>query len=92
MLSHELRNPLAPIMNALHVLRHDRTANPLLQQARSMIERQVRQMTRLIDDLLDVTRIRRGKVQLRREKIDLRVIVERAVETARPLIEGSITR
>jgi PAS domain S-box-containing protein len=87
MLSHELRNPLAPIMNALHVLRHDRTANLLLQQARSMIERQVRQMTRLIDDLLDVTRITRGKVQLRREQVDLGVILERAVETARPLIE-----
>ena len=74
--------------NAWHVLQHDRTANPVLQQARSMIERQVRQMTRLIDDLLDVTRITRGKVQLRREQVDLGVILERAVETARPLIEG----
>jgi PAS domain S-box-containing protein len=88
MLSHELRNPLAPIMNALHVLRQDQTENPVLQQARSMIERQVRQMTRLIDDLLDVTRITRGKVQLRKEQVELSVVLQRAVETAKPLIEA----
>jgi PAS domain S-box-containing protein len=88
MLSHELRNPLAPVMNALQILRQSRLDDPVLQQASSVIERQVRHMTRLIDDLLDVTRINRGKVQLRQEKIELGVVLQRAVETTKPLIES----
>jgi PAS domain S-box-containing protein len=87
MLGHELRNPLAPVMNALEIMRQDRSENPVLQKARSMVERQVRHMTRLIDDLLDVTRITRGKVQLRREHVDLSIVVQRAVDTARPLVD-----
>ncbi len=87
-LAHELRNPLAPILHALHILRQDQTASPLLQQARNTAELQVRNMVHLIDDLLDASRITTGKIQLHKERIDLRVIVERAVETARPLIEA----
>lgn len=88
MLSHELRNPLAPIMNALQILRQDRSENPVTQRARSMIERQVRQMTRLVDDLLDVSRITQGKVQLHKEQVELSVVPERAVETTKSLIEA----
>lgn len=87
MLSHELRNPLAPIMNAVHVMRSIPMENPILQQSLSMIERQMRQMVRLVDDLLDMARITRGKVKLRKEPVELSVLVERSVETVRPLAQ-----
>jgi signal transduction histidine kinase len=87
MLSHELRNPLTPIGNALHLMRLRGVNDPLMQQARDIIERQVRHMARLIDDLLDVTRAAQGKIQLRLERVDLAGAVGRAVETVRPLIE-----
>ncbi len=87
MLSHELRNPLAPILNALHLLRLQGDENPFQQQGRSMIERQVGQLTHLIDDLLEVSRIATGRVRLRQENLDMRGIAERAVDTTRPLIE-----
>ena len=87
MLSHELRNPLAPIANAVQLLRLQPNEGPLQQQARAMIERQVTQMTRLIDDLMEVSRITTGRVQLRLERVVMNGIVDRAVESARPLID-----
>ncbi|MGL4551117.1 MAG: hybrid sensor histidine kinase/response regulator, partial [Gemmataceae bacterium] len=86
MLSHELRNPLAPISNALQLLRLQEREDPLQRQARAIIERQVGQLKRLIDDLMEVSRITTGRVQLRLERITVGGLVERAVETARPLI------
>ena len=84
MLAHELRNPLAPILNALHLLR--REEGEAASQAREVAERQVRHLARLVDDLLDVSRISSGKIQLRKGRVDLREAVTRAVESARPLI------
>ena len=88
MLAHELRNPLAPIRNALEVLKLADLSPGLLRQTREMMERQVQVMARLVDDLLDVLRITRGKIELRKEPVELRTVVARAVETARPLIEA----
>lgn len=86
MLAHELRNPLAPVVNALEVMRRDPAAGG---QSRAIVERQVRQITRLVDDLLDVSRITRGKIVLRRETVDLGEVVGRAVESTRPLIDAA---
>ncbi len=88
MLAHELRNPLAPIRNALEVMKRSEAAPEALRQTREMMERQVQVMARLVEDLLDVSRITRGKVELRKGLVDLRAVVARAVETARPLIEA----
>jgi PAS domain S-box-containing protein len=87
MLAHELRNPLAPIGNAVEILRTKETAAPGLRWANDIIARQLRQMTRLVDDLLDVSRITRGKIELRKERIELSAVVNSAVEASRPLIE-----
>ena len=87
MLAHELRNPLAPIRNGLEVMRLAKQDGAAVDQARAMMERQVFQMVRLIDDLLDLSRITNGKIELRRERIDLAAAVQDAVETSRPLIE-----
>jgi PAS domain S-box-containing protein len=87
-LAHELRNPLAPIRNAVEVLILKGPAHPELQWARQLIARQVQQLTRLVDDLLDISRITRDKLELRREAVDLASIVEAAVETSRPLVDG----
>ena len=86
-LAHELRNPLAPIRNALQVMwfAQDRK---VMEEAHSMVERQLAQMVRLVDDLLDVNRITRGTLELRRESVELASIVQSAVETSRPLIEA----
>jgi PAS domain S-box-containing protein len=89
MLAHELRNPLAPIRNAIRVLRHIGPASPQVEQMRDMIERQTEHLTRLVDDLLDVSRITRGKVTLQRERLELMSIISRAVETSRPLIDAA---
>jgi signal transduction histidine kinase len=89
MLGHELRNPLAPILNAVQLLRLPSLADPELQRARDVIDRQVGQLARLVDDLLDVSRISRGKITLRKEPIDLALVLARAVETSRPLIEAN---
>ena len=86
-LAHELRNPLAPIRAAVEFLRMKGPPDPELQWARDVIDRQTRTMTRLIDDLMDVSRINQGKIELRREHIELARIVQGAVETSRPLIE-----
>jgi PAS domain S-box-containing protein len=87
MLSHELRNPLAPILNAVQLLRLQRDESRLQLQARTIIERQIGQLVHLVDDLLEVSRISTGRIHLQRNQIDLRAIVECGVETVRPLIE-----
>ena len=84
MLSHELRNPLAPIQNAVHILRLKPDDDPIQQQARTIIERQVGQLTALVNDLLEVSRITTGRIQLRQDRIVLQGVVERAVRAARP--------
>ncbi len=85
MLGHELRNPLAPIQTALQLMKY---RGPLVfERERTVIERQVRHLTRLVDDLLDVARIARGQVQLERELIEASAIISRAVEIAAPLLE-----
>jgi CheY-like chemotaxis protein len=89
LLAHELRNPLAPLRNGLQVIRlaaHDATA---VAQARGMMERQLGHMVRLIDDLLDISRISQNKMELRRSRVLLEDVVAAAVETARPLIEAA---
>jgi PAS domain S-box-containing protein len=86
MLSHELRNPLAPIMNAVQLLRLQKNESGLQQQARSIIQRQVGQLVALVDDLLEVSRIATGRIHLHLEQLDMRSIVEHAVETVHPLI------
>jgi signal transduction histidine kinase/ActR/RegA family two-component response regulator len=88
MLSHELRNPLAPVLNTLAVLRARGGARPADVQAHELIERQVRHMARLVDDLLDVSRVTRGKIALQKERVDLGALAARAAETCRPLFEG----
>jgi len=86
MLAHELRNPLAPIRNALHFLRLGGGTPETYQQAHELMERQVEHLVRLVDDLLDVSRITRGKINLHLEEVDLSSVVARAVESSRPVI------
>ena len=86
MLAHELRNPLAPIRNGIHILRALGSSDPQTRDVREMIERQVQQMVRLVDDLLDLSRINRGKIRLQSEPVSLADVLTRAVETCRPLI------
>ena len=88
MLAHELRNPLAPIRNAVRVLNRLGPMDQTLVQMRDVIDRQADQLTRLVDDLLDVSRITQGKVTLRKERLELLTIVARAVEMIRPVIDG----
>lgn len=88
LLSHELRNPLSPIVNALNILRQIKTNDPLIEQAGNIIDRQVGVMVRLVDDLLDISRITKGKLRLNKEQLDLRVVVNRASETARPFMDA----
>ena len=86
MLCHELRNPLAPISNAVNLLRLQKNDEPVLQQATNIIDRQVRQLTHLVDELLEISRINTGIVQLRQEPTEVSDIIERAVETLHPLV------
>lgn len=88
-LAHELRNPLAPIRHAVHVLKVCRDDEARSAWARDIIERQVEQMSRLLDDLLDVTRIARGQLEVRLQRIDLAEPLERAIETSRPLLDAN---
>ena len=88
-LSHELRNPLAPIRNALELLRRAGADTALRDRALGIAERQVQQLVRLTDDLLDVSRITRNKIELRSERIDLRTVVTSALETTAPLINAA---
>jgi PAS domain S-box-containing protein len=92
MLAHELRNPLAPVRNALHLLTLECRSETVERDARAMIERQVRHLARLVDDLLDVSRISRGKVQVRPERLDLVRHIRGGVEDRRGhLVEGGLT-
>jgi signal transduction histidine kinase len=86
-LAHELRNPLAPIRNAAAILQRMHVADPELQWCRDIIDQQVSQISRLLDDLLDLSRITRDRLELRRERIELARIVQGAVEISRPLID-----
>jgi PAS domain S-box-containing protein len=86
-LAHELRNPLAPIRNGLQVLRLAGSNGEMLVEARAMMERQLDQLVRLVDDLLDVSRITRNRLELRKERVTLASVVHSAIETSRPLIE-----
>jgi len=86
MLAHELRNPLAPIRNALQIIRI--TAGDDVSDAAELMERQISQLVRLVDDLLDVSRITTGKIELRKEQIDMNTVVSQAVEAARPGYES----
>ena len=88
-LAHELRNPLAPIRNALEIMRLADGDPAAFNRSRAVMERQVGQMVRLIDDLLDMSRISRGKIELRKERVELGRVVQHAVETSRPQIETS---
>ncbi len=89
LLAHELRNPLAPLRNGLQVMRLAGDDASAIVRARTMMERQLGHMIRLIDDLLDISRISRNKLELRRSRVTLAEIVESAVETARPAIEAA---
>ena len=88
MLAHELRNPLAPIANAVHVLKASGAGGERVDWAREVIGRQLRQLTRLVDDLLDLSRITRGKIDLKVESLDAAEVVSAAVETCRPLVDA----
>ena len=88
-LAHELRNPLAPIRNGLELLRLA-SGNPLLiDQTREMMERQLNQLVRLVDDLLDVSRISNDKLELRKTKLELSSVVQQAVESVRPMVDAA---
>jgi PAS domain S-box-containing protein len=86
-LAHELRNPLAPLRNAVELLQRSEGNAPVLEHARSIMGRQLDQMVRLVDDLLDMSRISQGKVQLRRERVELTAVVGSALEAVRPLLK-----
>ncbi len=88
-LAHELRNPLAPIRTAVELLRLKGSDPETIALSRDIVDRQVRDLTRLVDDLLEVSRITRGKVQLRRETVSLADIVQRAVEASRPMVDAA---
>jgi PAS domain S-box-containing protein len=88
MLAHELRNPLAPIRNAVEVLRLTKETAADVVFARDVIDRQAQQLSRLVDDLLDVARITRGKINLRQERVDVAAALTRALETCQPLIQS----
>jgi signal transduction histidine kinase len=88
MLAHELRNPLAPVRNAVQILRLKGSPDPELQWASELIDRQVQHMACMVDDLLDVSRIARGKVKLEKEPVELATVVTRAVEMVRPLVDA----
>ena len=89
MLAHELRNPLAPIRTGLHILRLGGGDRATADQVLPMLQRQVDHMVRLVDDLLEVSRITGGKVELRRERVDLATVLQSAIETSKPLIDAA---
>jgi PAS domain S-box-containing protein len=86
-LAHELRNPLAPIRNGLQIMRLAQGSGEPFARTQAMMERQLEQMVRLIDDLLDLSRISRGKVELHRTRVDIGTVLQSALETSRPVIE-----
>jgi PAS domain S-box-containing protein len=86
-LAHELRNPLAPIRNSLHIFKLAGIQDPTVARVTDMMERQVAHMVRMVDDLLEVSRISRGKIDLRKERVELAAVLRNAVDTSLPLIE-----
>jgi PAS domain S-box-containing protein len=88
-LAHELRNPLAPVLNALHLIQSNQLEADQANQMHSLIGRQVNHLVRLVDDLLDVSRITRGHIALQREWVDLRSVLTNAMEASQPVIEAS---
>ena len=88
-LAHELRNPLAPISNATSILKLAHDDREVFERATGTIERQLAHLVRLVDDLLDMSRISRGKLELRREHIELASVIHQAVETCRPMAEAA---
>lgn len=91
-LAHELRNPLAPVRNSLEILRLKGVQDATVRPATDMMERQVNVMVRLVDDLLEVSRITRDKLELRREPIEMATVIASAVETSRPLVDAARLR
>ena len=89
MLAHELRNPLAPICAVLDALRESGIQDPDFPQLRDILERQARQLVRLVDDLLEVSRITRGRIELKRERCTLATLVQQALETSQPMIRSA---
>src|SRR5262249_29537211 len=87
-LAHELRNPLAPISNSLHILRLSEGDATVHEPVVAMMERQLNHMVRLVDDLLEVSRITRGKIELREERVELAAVIRSAVEASRPIVEA----
>jgi signal transduction histidine kinase/CheY-like chemotaxis protein len=88
-LAHELRNPLAPIRNSLHVLKRKNPQDATTRRTTEMMERQVTYMVRLVDDLLEISRISIGKIELRKQPVEVSAIVRDALETSRPLVEAA---
>jgi two-component system CheB/CheR fusion protein len=87
MLAHELRNPLAPLLNMLEIMKRGDGNGEVIEQVRSTLERQLGQMVRLVDDLLDMSRITRSKLELRKECVELAAVIHQSVEACRPLAE-----
>ena len=90
MLAHELRNPLAPIRNAVALMERRKIEDPIVESMRQTIERQSGQLVRIIDELLDVNRVARGQLSIDKTTIDLREVIHRAIETSRPLIDSKL--
>jgi PAS domain S-box-containing protein len=88
-LAHELRNPLAPLRNSLHILQLTACEDPSVERLCETMERQVHHLVRLVDDLMEVSRITRGKIELRKENIELAAVARNAIETSRPLIDSA---
>ena len=88
MLAHELRNPISPVRSAVEIMRLVGAKNPILTRQRDIIDRQTTHMARLLEDLLDVSRVTRGKIELKKQPLHLEDVLVHAVETARPLIES----
>jgi len=87
MLAHELRNPLAPIRNAVALMERRKITDPLVESMRQTIDRQSQNLTRIVDELLDVNRVARGQFVIEKQTLDLRDVIARAVETSRPMID-----
>jgi signal transduction histidine kinase len=88
-LAHELRNPLAPILNSVEILRLSPGSDPVVRPLADMMRRQVSHMVRLVDDLLEISRITRGKIELRKARVELSAVLDAALETSRPAIEAA---
>ncbi len=88
-LAHELRNPLAPLRNSLHLLRLSGSSDPAVEQVREMMERQINHMVRLVDDLMELSRITRGKIELRKERVHLADVIHNAIETSQPVVDAA---